>query len=223
MSEQIPSQAWQQAEKNINKAERANRKGARASSLLHEKTWVTKEKRRKKPPELPAEKNRVLTVAQEREQTLEKEVKQLLGEVGSLERSLVVLQKKNLIAALREDRSLTKRRRELTEEENAILENLDTPGGSGLEALEDIRTELNAVTNEYEMLVQSSPEAFYGLHLKELKEYKKELKHGRIVETPYVQNKAEDIVAHLQANRPVLVYGHFGSGKTELAMHVARK
>src|SRR3989338_8643126 len=73
------------------------------------------------------------------------------------------------------------------------------------------------------MLVQSSPEAFYGLRLKELEGYKKELKHGRIVETPYVQNKAEDIVAHLQANRPVLVYGHFGSGKTELAMHVARK
>jgi MoxR-like ATPase len=223
MPEKISPQAWEQVEKNVTKAEKARRGSARASNLLYEKTGIPKEERRKKSPELPAEKNRVLTAAQERVQTLEQEAEQLLGETGSLERALVTLRKKNLITALHQDRNLAKRRAGLNAEETAILKDLDTPEGSELEALEGIRTELSEVTDEHETLLQSSPEAFYGLHLKELEGYKRELKHGRIVETPYVQKQAEDIVAHLQANRPVLVYGHFGSGKTELAMHVARK
>lgn len=226
MPEKISSQAWKQATENVTKAEKAKRKGARASNLLYEKTRVPKETRRTKiQDDSPIEKkNRVLVAAQEREQTLEQEAEELLGEIGSLERALVALQKKELITALRQDRSLAKRRESLIEEESTILKGFgDTPEGSELEALHDIRKDLKTVADEKEGLFKSSPEAFYGLHLKEVKEYKKELKQGRIVETPYVQKQAEDIITHLQANRPVLIYGHFGSGKTELAMHVARK
>ncbi len=224
MPEQIPPQAWEQAADNVNKAEKAKRRGTRASNLLYEKTRVTKEDRRTKSQDSPVEKNRVLIAAQEREQTLEQKAEKLLGEIGSLERALVTLQKKELITALRQDRNLAKRREELINEESTILKSFgDTPEGSELEALEEVRKNLKTVTDEEGELLQSSPEAFYGLHLKQLEGYKEELQQGRIVETPYVKKQAEDVVAHLQANRPVLVYGHFGSGKTELAMHVARK
>ena len=95
--------------------------------------------------------------------------------------------------------------------------------GSELGALAGIRRDLAEISAEREKLLESSPEAYFGLHLRELKHYKEDLAKGRIVETPYVKEQAEDIVAHLKANKPVLIYGHLGSGKTELAMHIARK
>ncbi len=72
-------------------------------------------------------------------------------------------------------------------------------------------------------LLESSPEAFYALHLLELKRYKEQLIEGGIVETPYVQDKMEDVISHLRLGKPVMIYGHLGSGKSELAMHTAAK
>ena len=72
-----------------------------------------------------------------------------------------------------------------------------------------------------EQIKQTSPEAFIGLHLKELKTYKEQLVHGRLAETPYFQLQAEKLRASLQKGRPTFIHGHLGSGKTEMAMEVS--
>ena len=56
-----------------------------------------------------------------------------------------------------------------------------------------------------------------------MKGYKEQLESGKIVETDYVRKQAEEVVTHVRAGQPVFIYGHLGSGKTELAFHVARK
>jgi len=72
-------------------------------------------------------------------------------------------------------------------------------------------------------LCNQNPEAFIGLHLKELRAYKRQLDQGGIVVTPYVQQVKEDIISHLRFSKPVFMSGHLGSGKTELAIHVAKE
>src|SRR3989338_729305 len=224
MQEKISSEMWGKVAKTVGEAEKEARKGARASRDLYEKTGNPKSERAK--GELNNQRSSKLVLAKTREQeaatNTEKET--LLGETGSLERALVGLQRKNLVEALRTEKNLKKDRTTLLAEETEVLEeSKDTLSSSELDALEDIRMSLQINEQERNELLQKNPESYFGLHLKELKEYKDEIEHGRIVETPYVKKHIADIVAHLRANKPVLVYGHFGSGKTELAMHVARK
>lgn len=197
---------WEAVEKNVSEAEKPIRRARRAST----------EKQAKSP--------RVAQKAIEQEEYYRNESEALLGNEQSPERALVKFEKKNLIAALREFNRIKAERQELLNEEADILQSLgDTPTEAEQEALADIRKELERIDEAQKALCESNPEAFFGLHLKGLKEYKNDLEKGRIVETPYVKKQVDDIVAHLRANKPVFIYGHLGSGKTELAMHIARK
>ena len=92
-----------------------------------------------------------------------------------------------------------------------------------VEQLQQIIRIEQALQEERGRLYEQSPEAFIGLHLKELKAYKKQIEQGGIVVTPYVQAVKEDIVSHLHISKPVFVSGHLGSGKTELAIHIAKE
>lgn len=228
MTEQIKSEQWKEIEEDVNKAEKAKRKVAKSSLELRKETSLTHEERG-----LPftreeilggSKRKRVTEKALDREEELEKEAEEILGLEDSPERALIGLRQANLIEALKNESKLEDQRRELLEEESDILKAVkQEPSGSELEALEDIRKKIAELDNAKKELVRSSPEAYFGLHLKELKDYKEQLQTGKIVETPYVKGQIEDILGHFRANKPVMIYGHLGTGKTELAMHVARK
>lgn len=251
MSEKLSPEQWRQIEQKVGEAEKARRQSQRASRDLYKETGTTKTEREKLSKEAvleKAERKRVAAKkALEREEAFEREAEEILGEEGSPEWALIALQKKNLVAALRENRKLEIQREKLLEEESEILSGVEgEPSGSELEALEEVRSDLEETENKKQELLESSPEAYFGLHLKKLKEYKRDLqkgrivetdsveghkeleederdlKKGRIVETDFVKRHIEDIVTHLRRPRPVMIYGHLGSGKTELAMHIAR-
>ena len=225
---EMKPEQWKETEERVNEAEKAKRKAAKSSHELRRETGLTHEER-----ELPftdkeilgqSKRKRVVEKAMDREEEFEKEAEKILGSEDSPERALISLRKTNLVKALREESKLDNQRQELIDEESEILKTVEQePSGSELEALADIREKLTELDGKKAELLQSTPEAYFGLHLKELKEYKEQLQTGRIVETDYVRNQIDDILAHFRANKPVMIYGHLGTGKTELAMHIARK
>ena len=226
MSKESSPEQWKKIEGNVNEAEADVRRQRKASEELYRETGVTKVERENKDTAAvleTAKRKRVARKALEREEDFEKSAEDLLGGEGSPERELVALEKKNLAAALRGEKTINNQREVLIGEETDVLKTIEgEPSGVEQEALGEIREELAALDRSREELLASSPEAYIGLHLKELKEYKKELDGGRIVEMPYVKEQADDITAHFNAGKPVLIYGHLGSGKSELAMHIAR-
>ncbi len=97
---------------------------------------------------------------------------------------------------------------------------------SGLEEREIVRKlqeRLKELEEDHQGLRERDPEAFLSLCHRDFRRYTKDLIEGRsIAETPSVKRRIEEMVAHLKNNIPVLVYGHLGSGKTELALHLAK-
>lgn len=71
-------------------------------------------------------------------------------------------------------------------------------------------------------LKRKSPEIFVGISLLELREYKKRLDNNEIVITPWIEAKIYEIIDHLLIGRAVFLYGETGSGKTEVAKHIAQ-
>jgi len=238
---------WAKIEDNVNEAEKAKRNAQKASRILYSETSIPKigsniedkdgaggemvkkyiagrDEITEKDLLEKSKRKRVASTALAREKFFDSEAKKFLGEEGSSERVLVSLRKDNLSKALRFAWALQKQREKLLNEEAEILKTMEgEPTGAELEVLGEIRGELAENSELGEKLLEENPEAYFGLHLKQLKEYKKELTVGKIVETDYVKKEAEDIVKNLLAGKPVLIYGHLGSGKTELAMHIAKK
>jgi hypothetical protein len=205
--EKLSPEQWQKIEEKTSKAEIAERKKRSAEVELYEETGLTKEEREKLGKEKLLEKEDIAEIVEELEsekEALVQEIKDLLGPEGSPERTLVALQKENLWKSLREDRKIELERKQLLKKESELLQSLSKAQEKGKPArgksaiLEKVRNRLNELKNERENLLQSSPEAYFGLHLKELKEYKKDLGKGRIVETPYVKEQVEDITTHLR-------------------------
>ncbi len=155
--------------------------------------------------------------------------KKLLGEEDSPERALVSLKWKNLSRAMKTEAALDQERGRVVEYETNIIKKILDKQDAG-QSVSAERMMLNkagekerALDTADKKLRKSSPEAWYGLNLKELKRYKNELESGKIVETDYVRRQAEEVVEHVRAGQPVFIHGHLGSGKTELAFHTARK
>lgn len=218
MREGMPQQ-WEPVEKNVQEAEVAERRRRKASTSLARGVEKADGSRFDMYP-----KSRARRKTEEHVEHHSEQVDTLLGDKNSLERQFVDFEKKNLLSAMRAEKKIQKKREELLQEEVDILSSLgSTPNEADQEALEEIRAELRELDEVREELLQSNPEAFFGIHLKEMKEYRNQMESGRIVETPYVKRQIEDILAHLRAGKPVFTYGHLGTGKTELAMHVARK
>jgi len=217
---------WKGIEENVEMAEKVERKRRAVSGEISDRTGKTKKERAE---EGVSGAGKVVERMVVLKATLEQEVAEKLGGEDSPERALVSFQMKNLIAAFREDRKLEKARAELLNEEAEMLaearkgqaEGVATPFASG--EVRRIRKQLKANAAEREDLLHSTPEAFYGLHLRDLKEYRSQMAEGRIVETPYVREQMEEVASHLEAGTPVFLHGHLGSGKTELAMHTAKK
>jgi MoxR-like ATPase len=226
--EKISDEQWKEIETRTEDAEKFRRKSSNASREIYKITGISLSERKGSADTILKEheddkKIRLLRKSIEQEISYNELAESILGKENSLERSLVGLEKKNLANALSKDKEIGKKRKDLFAEETGVMKLIESePSGAQIEVLEEIRKELQDLEKQKENTINSNPEAFYGLHLKELKKYKRSLAQGEIAETDYVQEKAEDISVHLKANKPVLIYGHLGSGKTELAMHVAR-
>ncbi len=218
---------WAAVEKNVLEAEKAERKSRQASAEAYKETGLTKKERAMLPKEQvvgKAKRQRVALKALSEEASAESEAEEILGSSDSPERALVSLRRKNLISAIRTEHTLEKVRDKLLKEEVEILSEMEgEPSGAEQGALREVRRELEALTEQKRKLYESSPEAYFGLHLNELKEYKKSLNNDQLVETPYVKERSDDAAAHLRAGKPVMIYGHLGTGKTELAIHISKK
>ncbi len=220
-------QNWEKIEESVNKAEKKKRQADNASHVLFRETKIPKINRDNISKDEILEKSkrpRVVKKALEREKFFEAEAEKIMGGEDSPEKTLEKFRKENLIKSLRYEKAIQSQREKLLEEKVEIFKGFDgAPSGEELEALDEVRSELKENEELREKSLALSPEAYFGLHLKQLKEYKKELEKGKIVETDYVKEQMEDIAVHLRANKPILIYGHLGSGKSELAMHAAKK
>lgn len=213
MSERMSSEQWADIEKKVNEAERAKREA--------EKVAQESGSAKRTGTKLTDIEKEVLAETQEEKRA---EVEAALGYDGSTERALVSLRWKNLSKAIQTEHALQDERNELLAQESSILGRIDgVPTGTQTKALGKLREKLQENDENQEALIESSPEAYFGLHLRDLKEMRRDLENGRIVETPYVKKQAEDVATHLKAGVPVMIYGHLGTGKTELAMHVAKE
>ncbi|MFC1756834.1 AAA family ATPase [Patescibacteria group bacterium] len=229
--EKISPEQWQKIEEKTDEAEFVERKRQSAEVELYEETGLNKAEREKLGKDKILGQEDIAEIVNELEsekEALAQESKELLGSEDSPERTLVALRKENLWKALRENRKIELEKEQLQEKESELLKSINEAEEKGKPIrgkstiLKKTRDRLKNIENEGEKLLESSPEAYFGLHLKELKEYKKDLTKGQIVETDYVKTQAEDITTHLRASKPVMIYGHLGSGKTELAMHIAK-
>ncbi len=218
------NEQWTKIEETVTEAEKSHRRARRASQELALKTGTNRATRNNAPFEGGT---RDIVKAQKAEEVFEAARDALLGEEGSDERALVSFREKELRAAITsmygKDGIAAKRARLLDEEADQLRRMSELPTASEIEALDDIRGDLSTQRTEENKLLLGSPEAFAGLHLFELKKYKEQLENGRIAETPYVKEQIEDLLVHFRTGVPLLVYGHLGSGKTELCMHIARE
>jgi MoxR-like ATPase len=217
---------WDIVEDTLDQAETARRTGERASHELRRLTGVSKTERTPETAgKLKGAAARIADTALAREQAAELEVMAILGEdTESPGAKLLKLRTQEFIAAFKEKRKLEQElAQERAVESELLASTEDEPSGALLDALDEVRGKIERLKTEINRLPESSPEAFYGIHLQELENFKSALDRGEIVETDYVAEKAQDIVDHVRAHKPVMIYGHLGSGKTELAMHVARK
>jgi MoxR-like ATPase len=218
---QITQEDWNKADLLATEVGYLKRSAQQDSVDLFNKTGVPKTERSEE--DIPQ--TRLGRNAFEHEQEIDTQVADILEKnEGTPLNDLIKLRRENLTAALREDKRLEAEKGDLLTEEAEILKSVqNTASPAAYKSLQQINALLEGVHEKEKDLLSSTPEAYYGLHLKELKEYKDSLEEGRIVETPYVERHAEDIYTHMRAGKPVLIYGHLGTGKTELAMHVARK
>ncbi len=201
----LTTEEWKSEEGRLNAFERKVRKGSRAKLDLEDDS-------------LPA---RAVAEAKRRAKEGDTANEQTARE-GSPLSALTGLREEAVDEALSKMRALDAREATLRAEEEKLM-SAKRRGGSATQALREVIAELAVVRGEREDLLASSPEAFVALHLLELREYRRALLDGKLAETPYVQEVAKDLEMHLRAGQPVFVYGHLGSGKTELSLNVAER
>jgi len=71
--------------------------------------------------------------------------------------------------------------------------------------------------------LMSQDETYYEVKRRNLLKYRQQLLNDGFVETESVRKTMINVVGHLQIGVPVLLRGHLGVGKTEIALHASRK
>lgn len=104
----------------------------------------------------------------------------------------------------------------LEKEKNTIL-------SSRRARAEAVRVKIAEKKEEMDKLVEGSPEVFVGSHLMELRQYHRDLDRGRLAEMPYVEKNKAIVMDRIKSGEHLFIYGHLGSGKSELAMAAARE
>lgn len=134
--------------------------------------------------------------------------------------------KENVTAAVRDLHRLKKNIEE-AETLQSVLEaemySSDSTDISLREALDEVReTIMMLKTDQFELMFGTSEEAYFVAYLTQLKELKRQAQEGSIIETASVHEKKLTIEGYALAGRPIFLHGPPGTGKTEMAMHVAK-
>ncbi len=88
-------------------------------------------------------------------------------------------------------------------------------------SLDQVKHTAELLKGDKETLLASSPESYYVGSLMHLRELKKQALSGSIIETTSVHAKRRQIERFALAGRSIFLHGAPGTGKTEMAMHVA--
>lgn len=129
---------------------------------------------------------------------------QLISEVDSLSESITTLESK-----VRElGTHAHQNKRPLTQKEMMLRE--------------ELLNEWEIKTRHLDNLVRSDPDAFFAKHTRTLQGYFNDLESGKLVRTPYVEEKLNLTLSYLRRNYYILLHGDTGSGKTELAKLAGR-
>lgn len=89
------------------------------------------------------------------------------------------------------------------------------------ENTDELREEIDEANKQLKDLPNTSRDAYFIMHGLELRENQKQLKNGDMVNTPYVEEYKQKLEKNMEAGTPTFIYGHLGSGKTELAISAA--
>lgn len=204
---------WKKIDENVNLAGDKIRQANEASRGLHKMNTDGSVSTRAG--------ERLRKAYSESEEALRQEAEDIMGDDNSFEREMARMRKQNLMMALRANNRLDEEMEELQLEEAELLK---TPSSSVVaDQLKQVREEQLENRKQKQELMKSSPEAWYGLHLGGLKQIKRDLEEGRLVETDYIKDQVTKVVTNIRAGQPVFIYGELGSGKTEMARHAIRK
>lgn len=111
---------------------------------------------------------------------------------------------------------------ELKQLHQEILQTKDIPAITKAETLKQISEKLKEGVDNYNQALQRSPEAFLAAHVADLRAYRRQYDRGRIIKTPYVQEKIGEITDELSKGHVVFISGETGIGKTEVARIAAK-
>ncbi len=224
------NEQWKKIDDNINNAERLKRQAGSLRNNNLDEIFIEPmsdiSSGRLESIGLNIDLNQDVNTIAEHADRLENESQEIMSE---LENSLVSTRFKNLSRAMKIDDALDQKQNQILDAEIKTRKKIfdaqttgRTPSAES-EFLSNIENYKKQIETKREEIKQHDPESWYGLNLKELKDLKNNLKSGKIVETGYVKKQSDDVMAHVLSGQPVFIHGHLGSGKTELAFHVAKK
>ncbi len=238
--EQPTEEQWKKIEKNVNTAEKARvkaktLKGEKEGFVLHNKDAnnpILDSVRKKRMqllgiPEFDLES--VDVILEKEKEALKEETDKLLGDLYSPERTLVSLRWENLSKALKDERAIEIEQEKLYKIEVEILDHIDEcqrvhrPTKSYSRKLDEVRKYLKTLDTVYDQLLHSTPEAYFGLHLKKIKEWRRDLEEGNFIETPSIKRIEEEVIETIRIGSYPFLHGHMGSGKTEFAKFISKK
>lgn len=110
---------------------------------------------------------------------------------------------------------------EIESELEAMMSRGDSADISLRITLDEVKSTIALLKSDKDALLASSPESYYVGSLMYLRELKKQALSGSIIETASVHEKRRQIERFALAGRPIFLHGAPGTGKTEMAMHVA--
>lgn len=87
--------------------------------------------------------------------------------------------------------------------------------------IDELRKLIRDLDLDMYLLRNSSEEAYYTVNLLNLRDLKRQSENSKIIETSSVKEKKEHIESFVLSGRPVFLKGAPGTGKTEMAIHVA--
>lgn len=133
------------------------------------------------------------------------------------------LQKKDAFGGLQARARHSRLVSELKDLRRKVVADPKVAEGTKADMLSAIKNRLESAGKEHRDALQSSPEGFMAAHVADLRTYRRQYDRGRIIQTPYVEEKKAEILQGLQGSRMCFISGETGTGKTEVARIVARE
>lgn len=143
------------------------------------------------------------------------------------EESLELLQRKDTtdaLGSLAEKNRLTSRMRDILHKVLRGEDGFDSLGAKArCDAVSMLHGKIREQHEELESLAKQSPEHFFVIKGAEARKWMRQLQSGRIAQTPYVQEKINEVCSALASGKIAFLHGETGAGKTEVARLAARE